>query len=394
MAGEALRCKGEMMSAVSSRTEAEALIIGGGPAGAVLGTLLARRGRAVEIIEQSSVMHHKVCGEFLSPEAVNFIEHLGVDLGALGAEPIHGIRLAARKCIAACELPFLAMSITRRKLDEILLSLALRNGANVLRGRRVESLQRSGPEWMALLAGGEIRRAQSAFLATGKHDICEHRRPSGKQNDLIAFKMYFRLEKAQQQMLRGWVELILFPGGYAGLQLTEDGDANLCLLVNRKTLQSCRSDWSVLLERMRNFSDHLAQRLTGARPLLSRPIALSAIPYGLLPSHSDSGLWRLGDQAAVIPSFSGDGISIAVHSAQVAAELYLRGGTAAQLSQRLHTELRGSISLATVISRLMIATPELVHLVRVLPSLLRFLAIYTRVPESALLAAGHGATLS
>lgn len=373
------------MPARPHRAETEALIVGGGPAGAALGTLLARRGRSVEILEQSPAPHHAVCGEFLSWEAARYLQRLGVDLDSLRAVPIHGVRLSARSLVAQCELPFPALSLTRRSLDEALLALAEQAGAVVQRGRRVESLQRCGPGWSAHLVGGETRRAQTAFLATGKQDLAGHRRPHGRQNTLVAFKMLLRLDPAQQSALRGWVDVLLFPGGYAGLLLTEDGDANLCLLVNRKTLHACHNDWPTLLERMSAFCAPLAQRLRGARPLLSKPLALSAIPFGLLLSHAEPGLWRLGDQAAVIPSFTGDGISIALHSAQVAAELYLQGGTSAQLAQRLHRELRAPVSLATALARLVIAAPPLVHAARIWPRLLCHLAAHTRVPGSAML---------
>lgn len=364
----------------------EALIVGGGPAGAAAGALLARRGSEVEIIEQCPAMHHKVCGEFLSREAVSYLAQIGLDLDALGAVPIHSVRLARRKCIAESELPFPALSITRRKLDEALLALAQREGAVVRRGRRIESLHPSPSGWSAQFAGGESRCAQSVFLATGKHDLGGRRRPRGKQNDLIAFKMYFQLESAQKRALRGWVELTLFPGGYAGMQLTEEGDANLCLLVNRITFESCGNDWQRLLERILHFSEHLAQRLDRSRALLPKPLALASIPYGMLMRHAEPGLWRLGDQTAVTPSFSGDGMSIALHSAQVAAVLYASGGTSAQLTERLHNELRGSIQLATTVSRLMIAAPGLAHLLRMYPSLLTILATHTRVPKDALIA--------
>ena len=374
------------MSPCTQRAEPEALIVGGGPAGAALGTLLARRGRAVEIVEQSTAQHHTVCGEFLSWEAGHYIEQLGVDLGALGALPIHGVRLAARRNIAHCELPFPALSLSRRRLDEALLSLASRAGAIVLRGSRVESLQPCDLGWSAQLANGGSRHAQTAFLATGKHDLAGHRRPPGRQNNLVAFKMYYRLAPAQEQAQRGWVDVFLFPGGYAGLLLTEDGSANLCLLANRKALHDCRNDWPTLLMRMCIFSTPLAQRLENAQPLLSKPLALSAMPFGMLLSHSKPGLWRLGDQAAVIPSFTGDGISIALHSAQVAAELYIRGGTSAQLAKRLHTELHRPVTLATVLSRLLIAAPALAHAAHIWPHLLRLLAAHTRVPAGAMLA--------
>lgn len=356
------------------------LIIGGGPAGAALATLLARSGRDVQLIEQSATAHHKVCGEFLSHEAVRYLDDLGIDLQALGAVPIHGVRLAARRRIAACDLPFPALSLTRRALDEALLALAARAGAQIHRGRRVESLTSSDSCWIAQLTGAETHRTPTVFLATGKHDIVSHRRPPSAQNHLVAFKIYFRLPPAQQQALHGWVELFLFPGGYAGLQLAENNEANLCLLIERHTLRMFDSGWPALFAHLLQSSDPLAERLEGAEPLLKKPLALSSIPYGLLPPRSEPNLWRLGDQAAVIPSFSGDGISIALHSARLAADLYLRGASSAQLARRLRADLRTSVGLATATSRLMIAAPVLAHVAGLWPPVLRHVARHTRIP--------------
>jgi flavin-dependent dehydrogenase len=362
----------------------EELVIGGGPAGSALGILLARRGRKVTIAEKSTGMHDKVCGEFLSGEAVQYLAQLGLNLPALGAAPIYGVRVARRNCIAECELPFPAMSLTRRKLDEALLGIAAREGVDVQRGVRIETLQRVPSGWSARWADGDPIQARSVFLATGKHDIGGWRRPKGKQNNLVAFKMYFVLVRFQAEALRGWIELCLFPGGYAGLQLTEDGAANLCLLVDRATLQRCGNDWQSLLPQILTFSEHLTSRLQGAQPMLAKPLALSSIPYGMLFQDAEPGLWRLGDQTAVTPSFSGDGMSIALHSAEVAAELYLNGRSSAELAARLRKELRSSIMLATTISRLMIATPALAHLLCAWPQLLRVIGNYTRVPQTAL----------
>jgi len=374
-----VRVAGETMTAIS-----EALVVGGGPAGAAVGILLARRGREVTIVEKSSGMHDKVCGEFLSGEAVQYIAQLGLDLPALGATPIYGVRLARRSCIEECELPFPALSLTRRKLDEALLNVASREGADVRRGVRIEALQRVQTGWSARVADAEPVYARSVFLATGKHDVGGWRRPKGKQNGLVAFKMYFSLARHQQQALRGWIELCLFPGGYAGLQLTEDGNANLCLLVNHATLQDCGNEWHTLWARILDFSEHLAARLEDAQPLLEKPLALSSIPYGMLLHESEPDLWRLGDQTAVTPSFSGDGMSIALHSAEVAAKLYLKNRTSKELAAKLHHELHSSIAMATTISRLMIATPALAHLLRAWPQLLGIFGHCTRVPQTAL----------
>lgn len=372
-----------MISSCSSKP-LEVLVVGGGPAGAAAGILLARSGREVAIVEKSPAMHDKVCGEFLSGEAVQYLTQLGLDLQALGALPIQGVRVARRRCIAECELPFPAMSLTRRALDESLLALAADAGAEVRRGVCLEALQRGEASWTARLKDNDDLQARSIFLATGKHDVRGWRRSAGKQNDLIAFKMYFSLAHDQQNALCGWIELHLFPGGYAGLQLGQDGTANLSLLVNRATYHSCGSDWQTLLARLLSFSQLLSERLDGAQPQLKKALALSSIPYGMLLRDSEPGLWRLGDQTAVTPSFSGDGISIALHTAEVAAQLYLKGGTSGELARRLHAELHRSIALATAVSRTMIAAPALASLLRAWPPLLRTIAGGTRVPQAAL----------
>ena len=364
---------------------ADALVIGGGLAGAGVGLLLARAGRGVTLLEKSSAGHHKVCGEFLSREAVFYLERLGVNLAGLGAVPISRVRLAAGSRIAEADLPFPALSLTRRALDEALLSCAARAGVKVLRGCRVERLTRSEAGWMAQADGAAELKGDAVFLATGKHDLHGRARPATRHSELVAFKMYFRLHPSQCAAIAGCVELILFPGGYAGLQPVEDGLANLCLLVTRSRLKQCGGTWSSLLEHITGFSEHLSTRLGGAEAVLEKPLALSAIPYGLLRGPSLDGVWQLGDQAAVIPSFSGDGMSIALHSAHLAASIYLQGGSAASFQAQLRGELKRPVRVATSLSRLMIAAPQLAQALRLWPSLLSRIASGTRVPTHALL---------
>jgi hypothetical protein len=62
----------------------------------------------------------------------------------------------------------------------------------------------------------------------------------------------------------------------------------------------------------------------------------------------------LGDQAAVIPSFTGDGMSIALHSATLAAQMYLAGESADQYHEKLHAHLSRGMGLATALSRAMV----------------------------------------
>jgi len=369
------------------RSELDALVLGGGPAGAALGTLLARAGRKVTILEKTCAAHDKVCGEFLSHEAIRYLRALGIEPAALGAKPVDHVRLAGRGLLGQCPLPFTGISLTRRVLDEALLARAREAGVKVDRGSCVESLERENGGWTARLANGETRCATAAFLATGKHDLRGWTRPPGRQNGLVAFKMYFQLAGDDDAELESRVELILFPGGYAGLLFLQGGVMNLCLLVKRAMLQRLGGRWANVLDHIQTCSPYFARYLDGATALLDKPLALSSIPYGYLRRDAEDGLWRLGDQAAVIPSFSGDGISIALHSAHLAAEHFLAGSSADEYQRNLHAQLRGPVMAATVVSQLMVAAPRLASGVRLWPRALALITRRTRIPQAALLTA-------
>lgn len=365
----------------------QALIVGGGPAGAGLATRLARAGHDVVLVEREAGPADKVCGEFLSREAGLYLASLGLDLSALGAVSIDGVRLVARSGhVAEVQLPFVATSLSRRVLDEALLGRAAAAGAMIRRGVRVDGLTRTKAGWAAQLADGSAIEAEAAFLATGKHDLRGHKRPAGRQNDLVAFKLHWQLTARQAEELGRYVELVMFDGGYAGLQRIEDGKANLCLVVRLQALRAHGQRWDRLLVALRTQSAHLHARLTDAMPCWPRPLALTVIPYGYVRSHSD-GLWYLGDQAAVIPSFSGDGISIALHSAELAAATYLEGKDADAYQQTLARDVRAQMLLATLLSQGLVRRPAQAMLgaaARLWPGLMSSVAFHTRVADAAL----------
>jgi len=358
----------------------EALVVGGGPAGAALAIALRRAGRQVVLVEKEPAAHDKVCGEFLSSEALGYLQELDVDVAALEAVPIDAVTMVRGRTLTRRALPFVAMSLSRRRLDETLLERAVDAGICLVRGARVVALEPEGDGWAARISHEERISAKNVFLCTGKHDLRGWRRPVAKHDDLIAFKMHWRLTAQQHAALGSSVELMLFDRGYGGLEPVEGGIANLCVLVRHARLEQL-GGWAELLAALRAECGHLDERLQGAAALWTRPLALSAIPYGYVCAQAD-GVWRLGDQAAVIPSFSGDGMSIALHSARVAAEVFLAGGSAAVFQKRMRKEVGLQVAVATAISRIMLAAPGAVMTaVRLWPDALRLAAVMTRIRE-------------
>jgi flavin-dependent dehydrogenase len=352
----------------------------------MLAIRLATAGREVVLLEKERSAHHKVCGEFLSREAIEYLRQAGIDPLALGAATIRFMRHSVRRSQVEAALPFTALSLSRLVLDEALLARAAEMGCSVQRGAFVEKLTSQEGRWIGEVRSGLSWRASTVFLASGKHDLRGLERERGVQGDMVGFKLHWRLAPEQTEAMREFMDLFLFRGGYGGLCLVEADVANLCLVVRRSTLRKS-GGWSELLATLLKDNSHLGQRLHGATQLWERPLAISPIPYGYLAGKTD-GLWRIGDQAAVIPSFTGDGISIALHSASLAAQMSLAGDTADRYREMLRMHLGRRMALATGISRAMVTGAGMAFSsfgLSLFPSSMQWIANSTRIPDRVLL---------
>jgi len=367
----------------------EVLIVGGGVAGCAASIALARKGRSVTLIEREPTPRHKVCGEFLSGEALEDLHALGIDVASLGAVPIHRVRLAAARRAAQAPLPFPAASLTRKALDTALIAEAIAAGVRVERGHSVQSLSRTTTNlWRAMLNDGSAFEAPTAFLSTGKHDLRGRSRPKDP-HQWVAFKMYYRLSAAQAADLADASELTLYAGGYGGIQPVENGVANFCCVVQRRYFARAGLRWEGLLAKMQQDCPHLAMRLEGAEPLLDKPITITHIPYGYLRRATEDGLYCIGDQAAVIPSFTGDGISIALHTARRGAAAYLAAEPAPVFQPKLRSALLPQMRLAEIAANGLnnaIARAVLPFCLRVWPGAMCVTARLTRVAQPAAIA--------
>ncbi|MDR3530827.1 MAG: FAD-dependent monooxygenase [Rhodopila sp.] len=359
----------------------EPLIIGAGPAGTAAAITLARAGHRPILIERASGPTGKVCGDFLSTDTIQRLRALGVDPAALGAAKIHCVRLVNGERIAESPLPFPALGLSRRILDAALLGEAERAGAELRAGQTVRRLTRESGHWTVQTGDSNLFTAETVFLATGKHDLRDMPRPRANQG-AIGMKMYFALAPGPAKALEGAIELILFPGGYAGLQHVEGGQVVLCVAIQRPRFQAF-GGWPGLLAAIAANSRRFATMLSGARPLLPKPLAVAGIPYGYqVRAAPADGLFRLGDQAAVIPSLTGDGMAIALHSGAAAAAAWLTGFDAAAYHMTLRRTLAPQMRLASLLHYACMSAAIQAAAIRtaaLFPALLRQAASHTRI---------------
>jgi flavin-dependent dehydrogenase len=329
-------------------SSAEVLVIGGGPAGAAVAARLAAAGRAVILCERQASPRPQVCGEFISASAIEELHALGIAPTPLGAAEIRRTRVTFEELEAAAGLPFLAYGLARTRLDASLLALAARHGVEVRRGAAVRSLARSAGAWQAMLGDGRSITTRAVALASGKHELRGHQRIWQPGPGCVGFKMHWRLSPEQQTALGQQIELFLHSDGYAGLQPIDAGMANLCFVLGVSAFQTSGATFAAALAHLRQLIPLLDARLRGATPVWTSPASVAGLPYGYVCRARDcaDGLYRVGDQIAVIPSFTGEGIAIALRTARLAAEAILAGVPSADFVARARRQVRRPMRLA------------------------------------------------
>jgi len=371
-------------------SELPAITIGGGLAGAVFALELARNGRPVIVLERASAPQHKVCGEFLSAEAQSLLQSCGLDLGLLRATTISHACLVSEPYQAIFQLPFVAAGLSRFQLDQALLHAAERAGAIVVRGAAVLGI---GLDANAVLVktDAKVWSGSAIALATGKHSLRGFRRPSGR---MVGFKMHLESAAANMQLAK-LVQLAFFRAGYMGACLVEGGTLSIAWVMRDDVLRNVGSSWRAQRDYLARQSERVGDLLSGARPLLAKPAATASTAYGYLRKEPlEPRIFPVGDQLAVVPSFTGDGMAIALDSGLAAARAVLAGEQAASYHRKVIPLLQRQFRRAQVLGGLLetrIASPAIVAVAAYLPSLATKMVAATRLHGFATAARETGA---
>lgn len=301
----------------------DVIIVGAGPAGSGLAAVLAKSGWDTVLVERHQFPRHKVCGEFLSPEAQTSLRSMGLYQVVKNLSPvvIAGAKLVSPAGLSVpVALPGQAWGVSRFALDTALAGAAEQNSAELLTGHTATAItQRNKGYEVALRSRGKplVIQARAVIAACGRYSrpgLPPRSAPGQRQAD-VGLKCHFEAVSMPDQ-----VELFFFPGGYVGVNPVENGRVNVCLLVSQAFLTRSGKNIRAVLEEVSRRQPALARRLSEGRVVPETEVAVAPVDT-VRPALPWDGVACLGDTAVMIPPLCGDGMAIALRSAEFCAPM-------------------------------------------------------------------------
>ena len=294
--------------------EVDVAIVGAGPAGSTLAALLAQRGARVALLDRDAFPRDKLCGEFLSYDALPVLEPLGV-LAAIdnaGAPQITNCRVVGSRRTYDFALPHAARGVSRLFFDDLLLRTAAANGAMRLDGTTATTLE--------AMRVNDIH-AKAVVGAWGRWGRFDQQLARGFVRDRshrnFGFKRHYRGTPSST------IKLYSFSRGYLGVNSVEGNITNICGLVHASRLAGHKGRWDAFVETIRSEEPALEALYSRHEPaqdgyLSSEPVIFRA------RSAVEGGVFMIGDASGVIDPLTGNGMAMAIQSALLAAPMLLR----------------------------------------------------------------------
>jgi 2-polyprenyl-6-methoxyphenol hydroxylase-like FAD-dependent oxidoreductase len=319
--------------------DADALVIGAGPAGAATAILLKSAGWRVILVEKSVYPRQKVCGECLSAAALALLDRLGVgaairdragpELRRVGWMNGDSTLIARLPPCTEGPHPY-GRALGRDELDEILVARAGALGVDLIQPGQVRSVRGELGDFEcdiqvpAHARSGRSTLTRRVSIVVDAHGSWEAG-PTGaaqtasrtprRGSDLFGFKASFQNATLPQ----GLLPVVSFRGGYGGMVLAEDGRLTLAGCIRRDTLGGWRGRLPGASAGTA-FELYLRASCRGVRDILAG--ALRSGPWlsigPLRPQSRLQGpdrLFPVGNAAGETHPLIGEGMSMALQSA-------------------------------------------------------------------------------
>jgi flavin-dependent dehydrogenase len=311
-------------------------IVGGGPAGALAGALLAAGGRNVLLFDEK-LAWEKPCGGGLTHKALQRYPFLA-DAGSQ-SNPVRHCELISPSGQRVCfHMQYPVAIFSRLALNGLLLERVQRAGADVRQGR-VIGISGRDRDWRLTTARAEYRAAYLILAAGARNPFRARFLPPISPDDLMVTAGYFipgRCSLMQIQFLKGITGYIwVFPrpdhvsAGIAG-KMGETSTAQL-----RRTLERWLEENSFSSEGARFFS-HILPAL--------HPRTLETLEV------CGEGWAMVGDSAGLVDPITGEGLYYALRSAEMCAQALLAEHPN-EYKVQLEKEILPELRLAARVSR-------------------------------------------
>jgi flavin-dependent dehydrogenase len=294
----------------------DVIIIGGGLAGLTSAIHLSKAGLKVTVLEKNEFPTHKVCGEYISNEVLPYLHWLGIDPAVLNVSRISELLLSDQQGrLLKATLPLGGFGVSRYQFDHYLSQRFIESGGELLTDAVTDVSYENDRMEVKTKENGELS-APVVIGAYGKRsglDIKLSRDFISKKSPWLAVKAHY-----QGTFDSHTVALHNFNGGYCGVSTVEDGKLNICYLVHYDSFKAY-PDMEAHQRNVMYRNPHLKEIFSQSTRLFDKPLAISQISFAPKEKVCNHML-MVGDTAGLIHPLCGNGMAMAIHSAQIAAK--------------------------------------------------------------------------